>query len=53
VQLLITIPTVVGLAFLFRGRRSVGTIALGILFLLVPAFILGFVIWVVVSEALQ
>jgi hypothetical protein len=49
VQLLITIPTVVGLAFLFRSERSLVTVALRILCLLVPAFIVGFIIWVVVS----
>ena len=52
-QLLITIPTVVGLLFLFEPKRYLITVAVGILSLLIPAFIIGFIIWVVVSEGLE
>ena len=52
-QLLITIPTAVGLAFLFRSKRSIVTTILGILCLLAAALIVGFAVWIVVSEGLE
>jgi hypothetical protein len=52
-ELVVTIPTVVGLALLLRSKRSVLTIALGILCLLVPAVIAGFMIWLMVSVKLE
>ena len=52
-QLLITAPTVAGLATLFRGKRSIILTLLGILFLLFAAFVVGFVLWVMVSERLE
>ncbi|SRR5712692_5877869 len=52
-QLLITIPTIVGLVLMFRGKRSVISTILGILFLLCAAFVACFVVWIVVSEGLE
>ena len=52
IQLLITIPTTLGLALLLRHKQSMITIIIGILFLLFAAFVIGFVIWMVVSEGL-
>jgi hypothetical protein len=53
IQLVITIPTVVGLVFLFEPKRHPITIAFGIICLLIPVLIVGFVVWVVVSEGLE
>ena len=52
-QLLITVPTVAGLAILFRSKRSVILALLGILFLLGAGFVVGFEVWVMVSERLE
>ncbi len=52
IQLSFVIPITLGLAFLLEARRSFITIAVGILFLLVPAGILGLILWVVISEYL-
>src|SRR6266404_5751638 len=43
-QLLIAIPTIVGLMFLFEPKRHRLAVAFGILCLLIPAFIVGFII---------
>jgi hypothetical protein len=53
IQLMIAIPTAVGLAFMFRGQRSRISTILGILFLLCAAFVAGVVVWLVVSEGLE
>ena len=53
VQLLITVPTALGLALLFRSKRSLTNIFLGILFLVFAVFVVGFVIWMAVSERLE
>ncbi len=52
-QLLITVSTALGLALLFRNNRSLTSIFLGIVFLVFAAFVIGFVIWIVVTEKLQ
>jgi hypothetical protein len=52
-QLLITIPTAAGLLFLFKAKRRPITVAVGTLCLLISAFIVGFIILVVVSEGLE
>ena len=52
-QLLITIPTTIGLAFIFGSNRSIVSTILGVIFLLCGAAVAGFVIWIVVSEGLE
>src|SRR6266404_8349871 len=53
IQLLITIPTTIGLALLLGSKRSVITIILGILCLGFAAFVIGFIIWIDVSAWLE
>jgi hypothetical protein len=53
IQLLIVIPTTLGLAFLLEARRYVITSIIGIMFLLVPVSIVAFILWVVISEWLR
>ncbi len=53
IQLLITIPTTVGLAMMFRRKRSILSTILRVLFLLCAALVAGFVVWIVVSERLE
>jgi hypothetical protein len=52
-QLLITIPTFLGLMALLRSKSSVIGIGLGILFLGFALFVLAFIIWMVVDERLN
>jgi hypothetical protein len=53
IQLLIVIPTTLGLAFLLAARRYVITTILGIAFLLVPVGIIAFILWLVISGWLR
>ena len=52
-QLLIAVPTWLGLAFVLESRRTVVSMIAGILFLLAGALVMGFVIWLLVSERLE
>ena len=52
-QLLITIPTTLGLALLLRRKHSVITISIGIISLLFAMFVVGLIIWMVLSEGLE
>jgi len=53
IQLLITIPTTLGLAILLRKKRSVITIIIGILFFLPPLLVIGLVTWLVIDGGLH
>jgi hypothetical protein len=53
VQLLIVIPSTIGLAFLLEPRRYVITTLVGVGFLLIPLGIVSFMFWIVISEWLR
>ena len=46
-------PTAAGSALLFRSKRSLITIIVGILFLLSAGLVVSFVVWIVVSNGLE
>jgi len=52
-QLLIAIPSWLGLLFVLEIRRTKIGVVLGVILLLVSIFILGCTIWLVVSEGLE
>src|SRR6266851_56894 len=52
-QFSITIPAWLGLAFLLESHATLISISVGIVFLLTSALVIGFVIWLVVSEGLE
>jgi hypothetical protein len=52
-QLSITIPAWLGLAFLLESHRTVISLAVGIVFLIASALVGGFIVWLVVSEGLE
>jgi hypothetical protein len=49
VQLLIAIPTILGLAILFKAKRSVVSLGLGILLISCAVLVIGFMAWLVIS----
>ena len=53
IQMLITIPIILGLVLVLRTKRSAVTIIPGVLCFLSAAFVAGFVLWMIVGEGLQ
>ena len=52
-ELIITVPTFLGLTLLLRTKRSVLGTALGILLIAFALFVVGFNVWITVSERLD